>query len=419
MSVFVFEGYSFQAGKARFVYSFEGGQRFAEEVDFAITEKPYDEAVLQKALFLCFLLIGSSYFKTFPTRDVKVIPGQLDQWQVKFFNTVYQEGLSQFAFENQLNRNSLAWFSPSPKLLSSPPVDYQSRGLLSLVSGGKDSLLTATLLQRGQHEFTPWYLSHSESHPAILDQLGQPLVVAKRRIDQQGLELAAKQGGKNGHVPITYIVQSLALVQAILLGKNKILVSIGHEGEEPHASIEDLPVTHQWSKTWSAEQYFTEYVARYISPDIIIGSPLRGFSELKIAELFVNNSWQSFGQGFSSCNVANYAQGADNTQLKWCGQCPKCANSFLLFAPFVTKEELASLFGGQDLFTSAALQETFKGLLGIDGVMKPFECVGEIEELRQAYHMAQAKNEYGQLSFGVPSSNFDYNKRYESQDIAI
>jgi hypothetical protein len=135
--------------------------------------------------------------------------------------------------------------------------------------------------------------------------------------------------------------------------------------------------------------------------------------------MFVDECWEKFGHSFSSCNVGNYKQGANNIELTWCGNCPKCANSFLLFSPFVEAEELKSLFGGQDLFSAPALQETFKGLLGIDDVMKPFECVGEIDELRQAYHMAQAKEQYSQLSFGVPSSNFDYKAKYPSQDIAI
>jgi hypothetical protein len=210
----------------------------------------------------------------------------------------------------------------------------------------------------------------------------------------------------------------IALVQAILLGKNEVLVSIAHEGEEPHAMIGDLPVTHQWSKTWGAEQLFAEYVTRYISTDVYIGSPLRQHSELRVAELFVEHAWDTFGHRFSSCNRANYRQGADNSELKWCGECPKCANSYLLFAPFVAADELQSLFAGQDLFTKPLLQETFRGLLGIDGVMKPFECVGEIEELRYAYHQSQAKEGYGSVSFDVPTASFDYKQTYPSQDWA-
>jgi hypothetical protein len=206
---------------------------------------------------------------------------------------------------------------------------------------------------------------------------------------------------------------AIALVQAVLTGKKTVLTSIGHEGEEPHAQVGDLDITHQWSKTWTAEQQFAEYVKRYISPDMYIGSPLRKFSELRVAELFAKKVWNEYGHTFSSCNRINYQQGNDNTTLKWCGECPKCANSFLLFVPFIEPTELKSIFMGQDLFEKPLLTNTFKGLLGIDGVEKPFECIGEIDELRFAYHSRHPG--YVELPFDVPSSTFDYKHEYPIQ----
>lgn len=415
MSKFIFEDYSFQNLTASFRYSFEGGLSFEEKVVFSDVGE-YDKELLDRALFLSFILIGTSYYKAFPTREVEIKKGDIDEWQVGFFDKVYQEGLSQFAFENNLARDDLAHFSPSndqPK----EPVHYSSTGTLALQSGGKDSLLTASLLLEKNRQFTPWYVASGDSHPAVLDDLGHPLQTVLRQLDHAALAQARDNDGKNGHVPVTYIVQSLALVQAILLGKSHILVSIAHEGEEPHAWIDDLPVNHQWSKTWAAEQAFSEYVQRYVSPDIKIGSPLRHLSELRLAEIFVQKAWQKYGGRFSSCNIANYRQGADNSELRWCGDCPKCANSYLLFAPFLDFDELKAIFGGQDLFEKPSLQEDFRGLLGIDGAMKPFECVGEVEELRLAYHMAQDRGGYGFLSFTVPISTFDYKAEYPAQDL--
>lgn len=122
----------------------------------------------------------------------------------------------------------------------------------------------------------------------------------------------------------------------------------------------------------------------------------------------MKNCWQKYGHKFSSCNVANYRQGKDNSELGWCGDCAKCANTYLLFAPFLPAAELDSLYGDTSLFTKASLTDIFKGLLGVDGFMKPFECVGEIGELRQAYHMKSA--DYPDLPFVVPESDFDYEK---------
>lgn len=414
---FIFNSYSFNksTNEAIFDYSFSDGRSFSEKVSFAPNpddpqNQKLNDTLLNRSLFFSFILAGTSYYKAFPTTEV-ALSEDIDGWQAEFFNTVYQEGLGQFAFENKLTRSDLAHFNATANELPTA-TSYKGSGILTLQSGGKDSLLLSTLLDESETPYSPWFLSSGDHHPVVLDELSYPLLLAKRTIDRETLTKAAHEGGLNGHVPITYIVQSYALIQAIILGKSQILVSIGHEGVEPHAFIDDLAVNHQWSKTWEAEKLFSDYVHRYISPDISVGSPLRSLSELKIAELFAKKSWSKYGHRFSSCNVANYRQHADNSELKWCGNCPKCANAYLLFSPFVNHVELQSIFDGQDLFAKPSLVNSFKGLLGIDGFMKPFECVGEIDELRKAYHMSRS-NGYSSLPFAVPDSNYGYNHQYD------
>lgn len=416
MKTFIFESYEFTPGNltAVFTYSFDHETFFTEKVVFGGAIE-YDASALQCALFLAFILIGVSYYKLYPSAEIAWRSGKIDEWQSAFLNHVYQEGMGQFAFENNLTRDDLAHFSattPDIKALAA----YDGAGILTLQSGGKDSLLSAETLLASGKAFDSFYITSSSSHPAILDTIGSSLFVTRRIIDIEAIKAARANGGLNGHVPVTFIVLSLALVQAILLNKKTVLTSIGHEGEEPHDWIGDLAVTHQWSKTWGAELLFSEYVTRYVAPELQVGSPLRSFTELRIAELFVERAWQKYGHSFSSCNLANYMQGEDNTELKWCGNCPKCANSYLLFAPFLDAHELQGIFNGQDLFTKHTLQDTFKGLLGIDGVMKPFECVGETEELRLAYHMAQERGGYDALGFTVPASTYDYLQRFPAQN---
>ncbi len=422
---FIFEDYSFDpaTNTAQFHYSFDGERHFTEtlslgpvilnsprpEKSFSGIQDPINNDVLEKALQLSFYLAGTSYYKAFPTKKVIFKKAQPDAWQAQFLQKVYTEGLSQFLFENKLELSDIATFEAGPATQTAS--DYNGEGIIALQSGGKDSLLLATLLEEKAVAYTPWYIQYSQSYPRVLDQLKYPLTTARRTVDSAVLKQAQADGALNGHVPVTYIVLSYALLEAILQAKNTVLAAIGAEGGEPHEFIGDLPVNHQWAKTWEAEQLFAQYVTDYISSDLRVGSPLRGFSELKIAELFTKHAWEKFGHSFSSCNKANYELGADNSTLQWCGDCPKCANSYLLFAPFVEPKELQSLFGGEDLFQKPSLTETFKGLLGIDGVMKPFECVGETTELQTAYHMAiQKYPEAYTLPFDVPVGNFDYKK---------
>lgn len=410
---FIFEDYSYdpKTNTAEFHYSFDGQHHFTERVTFSLSSAavdPIKNEILQRALQLAFYTASTSYYKAFPTKKVIFKNAKPDAWQAKFLQRIYTEGLSQFLFENNLELSNVVTFESAES--EQTASEYEGEGIIALQSGGKDSLLLATLLEENGTEYTPWYIQYSQSHPQILDELKYPLKTVKRTVDIEALKQAQEEGGLNGHIPVTYIVLSFALIEAILQGKNTVLAAIGAEGGEPHEFIGDLPVNHQWAKTWEAEQLFSEYVTNYISANIHVGSPMRGFSELKIAELFTKHAWEKFGNSFSSCNKANYELGTDNSTLKWCGDCPKCANSYLLFAPFVEPGELQALFGGEDLFAKPSLTETFKGLLGIEGVMKPFECVGETAELQTAYHMA--RENFGatsyQLPFEVPKADFDY-----------
>lgn len=404
---FVFEGYDYEplSGEAVFRYSFDGQHQFIEKATF-VPSSNYSQLVFDRVLRLCFFVIGTSYYKCFPTRKVKFVDQRLTPLDAKILNAIYRDGLSQFVFENSLGPNALARFEPDIEQIE--PLGYDPEGVVIMQSGGKDSLLLAQLISELAVEYTPWFMSQSDHHPVVLDALGaKPLRQVRRVVDVDAIRQARNDGGLNGHVPVTYITASLALADAVLHGDNTVLSAIGNEGNEPHEYIGDFAVNHQWSKTWLAEKILSEYVAGQISPYIHIGSPLRSFSELRIAELFVEHAWGKYGDSFSSCNLANYSQGHDNSRLGWCGDCPKCANSYLLFAPFVQPEELLSLFAGRDLFTESNLEQTFKGLLGIDDVMKPFECVGEVDELRRAYEMAVSKYGY-KLPLDVPSSSFDY-----------
>ena len=449
-AVFRFLSYYFDRSTytATFVYQGIDNIIFTEKIFFApkpgtntssfnLLDDPGLTQLLDQAMFLAFILLGTSYYKAHPTKNIR-LDRPLDDFQARFFSTVFQEGLSQYAFENRLTRDKLATFKPTPGFQNKPAVEYRGQGVLALQSGGKDSLLVAELLNEYNINFVPWYISSSSdrSHPNVIDHLDdgfnhQKASVVYRQIDHLHLQ---QTGGLNGHVPVTFIVESLALIQAILNNQNVILTSIGREGEEPHAMIGDLPVNHQWSKTWQAERLMTEYIKRYLSPDLHLGSPIRHLSELRIADLFVQKCWQKYGYSFSSCNEANYKQNNQNSTLKWCGHCAKCANSYLLFCPFIPPQFLQSLFGDKDLFLDQNLIQIFKGLLGVGGEMKPFECVGSVEELRSAYHhrmttppipLPQSPGAtqttywqpvYANLPFRVPESDFNYLAESNNQE---
>lgn len=408
---FIFVGYDYdeQSGLATFKYCFNNERWFEETVRFEPSDK-YDKPVFNRVLFMAFILAGISYYKTFPTKQVRLRRGAFSKNEAKFFSEAYRDGLSQFVYENELSPDDIAVFDGDH---TKQPLSYQGSGIVALQSGGKDSLLLAELLKRNGHDFTVEYMRQSASYPAVIDQIGKPVRTFERTIDRGALLVADEDGGLNGHVPISYIVMAYSLLDAVLHNQNVVLGAIGQEGEEPHHHIGEYAVRHQWAKTWRAERLLSDFVQRNISQNLYIGSPLRSFSELKIAGLFARFAWQQYGRSFSSCNVANYTQGHDNSNLAWCGNCSKCANSFLLFSGFVPREELIAAIGN-DLYQNPNLTQDFKGLLGVDGVSKPFECVGEIDELRRAYWLGR-RNGHSPLAFDVPESDFTIDEVGPSQ----
>jgi hypothetical protein len=188
MSVFIFESYEFNSNDATaiFRYRFDSGRTFDERVNFA-GSAIYNKPVLDNALFLAFVLIGISYYKTFPTTDVQMTPA-IDQWQATFFDSVYQDGLSQYAYENKLSRDDLAHFTHDDHS-EQQAFAYKGDGVLALQSGGKDSLLMAALFEEAKVMYVPFYIASGRHHPDVLDTLQSNLVSAKRSIDRDSLQL--------------------------------------------------------------------------------------------------------------------------------------------------------------------------------------------------------------------------------------
>ena len=415
--MFEFLDYHFDPESAQVTFRYRGADDtiFTEEIFFKKPADDYDTELLDRALFLAFVLSGTSYYKAQPTKTVK-LNQPLTASQADFFSRVYQDGLSQFAFENSLTRADLAHFTASTEDAPNAEVENDitaapepplaaSETPLVLQSGGKDSLLTATLLAEEDRTFSTLFISSDGSAPDVLKS--DNLQIITRKLDLKNLKNPAY---KNGHVPVTFINQSLALVQAILNGQTTVLTSIGQEGNEPATIIKspaaadaetepDLPVNHQWSKTAAAERLFQNYLSENIAKNLTVTSPLRRHTEPEIARLFVAKCWEKYGHAFSSCNIANYKQSHLAAKLTWCGRCAKCANSYLLFCPYLEAAEQQSLFNGEDLLEVPELTDTFKGLLGVDNILKPFECVGEVRELRNCY--AHKLAGYGDLPFEI------------------
>ena len=86
---------------------------------------------------------------------------------------------------------------------------------------------------------------------------------------------------------------------------------------------------------------------------------------------------------FRSCN-RSFHQDPDRRLDTWCGVCDKCLFIDLVLAPFVPPEVLAHIFNGAEPLTQPALAGQLRVLVGLSDETRPFECVGDEEECREA-----------------------------------
>jgi predicted PP-loop superfamily ATPase len=103
--------------------------------------------------------------------------------------------MSQFAYENGLNREGLAHFAFGDITEVVENHKATDPGILVLLSGGKDSLLTAEKVRESGVNFKVCYITAQQNYPAILDEFGNPIVI-RREIDVEGLKQVVDGAGE-------------------------------------------------------------------------------------------------------------------------------------------------------------------------------------------------------------------------------
>jgi len=394
---FSFDGYDFDKAQSKITlhYSYDNELHFSEvlEWDTPFSQTP-DPQLLDQALQLLHLVIGISYVKAYLAPKLSH-SYHLTADQSSFLNTLYRNGLGEFLYRNNLDFSILPTFEANIAEHSEPrPIS--GSGVVVPMSGGKDSLLTASMLREADVAFTPLYVTTDGHFPSVINHFGEPLIV-KRTIDKQ-LFAENQAGAYNGHVPFSAIIGVILVVTSVLYGLKDIVLSHESSADQSTTTYKGLAINHQYSKSSAFEQAMGDYIQQTIAPNINYFSLLRCLSERDIHRLFVESGlFDKYKGEWSSCNQANYKQGNDTSELKWCGKCSKCVNSFILFAPYLPKQKLLNMFSEKNLALDKTLLPTFKDLLGLTDV-RPFECVAEINEVRSSVRDASATDEWPELA---------------------
>lgn len=367
-----------------------------------------------------FLLAGVSYYKTAAPLVIDLGEYAVTDAERDFLRTFYLEGLGEFAYRNNLDLSGLKIEGPAvsprgdklPQTLPAsegaarppvPPAGGPSAprsagagagGLKALVpfGGGIDSIVSVEMIREIADVALfvvsrPGALFDAIERPAAV--AGLPVVRAGREIDPQLLR-SAELGFLNGHVPVTGIISAIAVLAAVLNGRDAVVMSNEWSASEPTLERDGKPVNHQWSKSGEFEGAFRAVLADGPAGLPEYFSALRDRTELWIADRFAKLT--QYHSTFRSCNRAFHIDTARRLD-HWCGECDKCCFIDLILAPFLPADALGAIFaadgGGAEPLTRADLAPKFRTLLGSG--TKPFECVGEVNECRAAVVLAATR----------------------------
>ncbi|MCY7354632.1 MAG: endonuclease domain-containing protein, partial [Lysobacter sp.] len=267
------------------------------------------------------------------------------------------------------------------------PLSLRHHALVA-IGGGKDSLVSIEALRTIGIGQTVSWIGGSQLIKACAERTGLPTLNIGRQLAPELFEYN-RQGAWNGHIPVTAINSAILVLAALLQGVDQVVFS--NERSASYGSIIEGAgeVNHQWSKGWTFERAFGEYVQQHIAADLNYYSLLRPLSELAVARQFAKSD--RYDAYFSSCN-RNFHLLGERPANRWCGVCPKCHFVFLALAPFMPKLRLVGIFG-RNLLDDAAQTAGYDGLLEYQD-HKPFECVGEGKESRAAMASLAARPEW-------------------------
>ena len=320
-----------------------------------------------------------SYWKSACPPEIIIKAGFLSQEQITFWQNLLIQGLGEFYFENKIDftREDLVEFridADVPKF-ESCSTELKNRDLV-LVGGGKDSAVTLDILSRSAQEFNCLGLNPTTSSKKIMEIGGckNPIVIS-RIIDPSLLELN-RLGYLNGHTPFSAYLAFLSVLVGVLYDYKNIIVSNEASSSEANTEWFGMEVNHQYSKTFEFETLFKYYTQRFLSPYADYFSFLRPLNELQIARLFAQ--MEKYHLDFRSCN-------AGSKKGIWCGKCPKCISTYLMLYPFLG-EKLSQIFGN-DLLEDEDIVPIIEGLLRVNNILKPFECVATVEETKVAIYL--------------------------------
>ena len=389
-STFTFERQTVKRenGALSLAFDFNLDDRYHFRPTLEIPARPFfdwdsiPETQLQTLAFQIGMTELVSYWKIACPKRVVVKPFALNSSQKAFWKKLYYNGLGEFLYLNSISVSEADLMEiESPQQSMSFPgrmcdgmesmgsVKFEERTLVP-IGGGKDSVVTLECL-RNEMPVIPLIVNPRGATLNCVKTAGykeNEFIIINRTLDPTMLKLNA-EGYLNGHTPFSALLAFISILMAF--GSRSKYIALSNENSANESTVPGTNINHQYSKSIEFESDFRQYVAENINDEVQYFSFLRPLSELQIAKLF--SQCEAYHPVFRSCNAGSKTD-------SWCGKCPKCLFTWIILSPFLSREKLTAIFG-KDLMADESLRPILEELNGTAAV-KPFECVGTVEEVR-------------------------------------
>ncbi len=185
---------------------------------------------------------------------------------------------------------------------------------------------------------------------------------------------------KDCFIPMGAMSAALSLITAYIHNIPYIAMGNEYSANEGNIEFNGFPINHQYNKSYEFEEKFRDHIKENISGQLHFFSFLRPLYEMRIVKIFAD--YKKYFNVFVSCN--RYI-----SRGEWCKECEKCAFIYLALFPFISREELISIFG-EDMLLRPIIRKHIISMT--QDKIKPWECVGVKEECKMALALMLEKD---------------------------
>ena len=385
-----------------------------------ISNKDINKDFLDYLLFNFGMLDIINYYKLTCSKKIIVNCGFLTDKQIEFYKKLMFNGLGEYFYKNgfDFTYEEFVTFEVKNKNGRKYSINEEFTGNLIPIGGGKDSIVTLELLKdykednlcfrydrniypKNEAAYNSIYLAgYNEMDMVCFDVIFDPLML---RLSKEYY---------NGHIPVSSHIALAAYIMAYL--NNKKYVVLSNESSANSGNIAGTNINHQYSKSFEFEKDFSDYCDEFFTPSIKYFSLLRAWNEFEIVKYFCRN--KEYLNVFRSCNIGSI------TDNNWCSNCSKCLFVYIMFYSFIGIDELDKMFNNR-MLDSSKYKDVFDSLIR-DDLDKPFECVGEKEEINYALSLSVEKGgsmplllEYYKNNYYKPSSEYNIDNYYNDDNL--